>query len=315
MTTLISAVKRKLSFQKAIARAVTGDTIIVSSAPANIESGERFAHMLGLMSHINDTLYLNNVAICRTDTALTHGTMYLPFYERILIRRSAGIGVYDFFWMLPTDPENPARNTNIVPKPAFRYESDQLETIPLSSGKGIILKSTHPMKIQLLKKLKIIGTTWNVISAKDVDASWEGEHAICFDTPSTLVVGQNISKPGEPPITRFFRGHGRKRVAVYDHPSTDIKDCLATDTDFFYQDKDARNEGSYVSATTGKAYYTGQRGEFFVTTNALVRREGPIVEANGQIVTDSLCTGNWIVPHAHGMLYGWNGEIRMLVIK
>ena len=314
MLMLISATQRKMkTLLDALKKAKTGDIIVISPAPAGIQSGESFAHMGGLMSKIGDMLYLNNSVVCRTDSALTHGSSYIPFYEWVLIHRK-NAGVHEFLWMLPTDPNNPKRNTSIVPSPAFRYEAKELEVKSLSSGKGLVLVSDNPPKIQLLKKLRVLGTTWNVISAKNVDANWEGRHTIWFDAPSTLVVGHNISKQGEPPIIRFSRGHGRRQVAVHDYSGASLIKCLATDTDFFYRDKDSDKGGSYISAATGQTFYTGMKGQFYVTTNALVRHEVTIVEANGGLVTDSF-NSELVVPHAHGLIYVWNGEIRMLVIK
>jgi hypothetical protein len=315
MAMLWSVKKTEMPFLKALGHARTGDTIVIGRAPAGINDGERFVHMLGVMSLANGRLHLNDMFVCSNDEKETHGTFY-PFYDKILICQrevEKGKTVYKFYWVRPSSLAGSSKDTR-APKPAFCLEAEDLRVVPLSSGKGLILIESKPeQRIKLLKRLNVFGTKWNWVTAKEVPVVCEGPHIIYTETPSSVIVGAKVQIAGGQPITRFFRGHGKNRVAVYDHPNTDPPTrILATNTDFFFE-IEAHGEKVVVSASTGKPMYPSS-SDLYATSNALVRINGTIVEANGVVVTDSFLA-DWVLAQARGIYYGHNGEIRMLVIK
>jgi hypothetical protein len=310
-------VQEEVPFQKALTRAKTGDTIMVSPAPRGIENNTTFfTHMTGILSVIGSDVFLNDRFVCNNDAKETNGLGFLPFYDNILIYRrnkKDGKTMHEFYWIRPSVSTS-SKNTVIVPKPAFCFEADELKIIPLSSGKGFIVIEEKTNKIWLFKEKRIMIMLFEKISAKDV--VYEGPYVTYTDTPTSVVVGYQTQGVGGATVTRFVRGHGGNRVAVHDHLGTNPPSIWATDYDFFYQNE-VHDEKVIMSANTGLPTYHGEQGEFFTTSTALIRIIGSTVEANGKLITDSFVKVHpqLITSHPDGILYIWNDEIRMLVIK
>jgi len=317
-----------MDFVTALSCAKTGEIIVVSRAPRGIKEGQYFPHMLGVLSLIEGNVFLNDTFICSNDAKETHANSFYSFYHWILMYRKHTIGseevMHEFYGINVLNPAKvaPSTNTHIAPELSFFYEAKKLEIIQLSSGKGLLLIEEKPEqqgRMFLLKQWKWALLRRKRISEKDVPFVWSGDHATYKETPTSVVVAKEFELPGGAVITRFYRGHGNKQVCVYEHPGTGHLDFWATDNDFFYLTQ-MHGEDSIISANTGRPIYAGKldtpgkHDSIWTTTEALVRVEGNTVEANGHVVSDTFLA-EWVLPHAHGLFYGWGGEIRMLVIK
>ena len=311
MATLLHIETNELEFLKAVDKAATGDTIVIGPAPQGIEGANYAPHMLGVLALIGNTLWLNDTRICNTDFAETHGTAYHPFYGGVLIQRRAG-SAQEFSWLCPEGPPQAGKPLRIAP--AIRIEAEELKTVPLSSGKGIILIEGSPQKrIMLLKQLRIMSKTFQRVSGKMV-AAWEGPHALYVGTPTSVMVGQDVQGDAGAQTIQFYRRRGRKLTPVYLYRGDADPPTWATENELFFLH---RKEDAIFSAKTGKPVYSGytsMEGNFFATAGSLAWHGGQIVRVGRTVITDSL-VADWSVQHAYGLIYGHSGEIRMLIIK
>lgn len=322
MAILESISKAEMPFTEALRHAETGDTIMISSTPKNIERcSQLWSHTMGVLSVVGDEVYLNDKTVCSNNIEATHSKKFLPFYDKILFTQTETVNekrVHVFYWLNPPNPEKPRGKIVTTPKSAFSIEAEKLEIFPLSAGKGILL--VEPTTITILKELRILGTVWEKVSAKDVTKNvagvWEGQYETYIKTPSSVVVGFKTKRTDDGvQVTRFIRGH--KQVPIYDHLGAPLPPAIwATDDDLFYESK-AHGTEHIVSASTGEQVYDNTRGNFYTTLTALVQRDGSTVKANGGIITDSFpnVNPNLMISTAEGILYVWNETYRMLVIK
>jgi hypothetical protein len=306
MAIVSTTTEKEVPDKKAIGIAKTGQIIDLGPTPDNIEKGRSFAHMNGLMTHTEDKLYLNSTFICHTDRAETHSSGYYPFYDGIIMCRLNG-RTYEFYYLLPP----PNKDVDSVPKPAFKYEADELEVISLTSGRGLVLIEKRPnQRIVLMNKFRFIGTKWNKISKRDI--AWEGPHELYTETPNSVVIGKKMSAPDGTLFTRFYKGHDN--TPIYNHPGPEYPTCWVTDEGFFFK-RDILGEEVVVSAKTGEPIACC-KDELYVVSKALVRRRDAIVEANSVVVSESFVTDQIPpVAHASGLLYIRRDRIKMLVIK
>lgn len=333
MPVLLQVTKRELPFATAVAKAKTGEPIVICEAPPDPgNTGAYSAHTDGVFSHINGVLRINADFLGDTNNAETHGVEYYSFYKGVLIHKVCG-DTQEFVWLFPDGPTPISQGPKVAPL-SVKFEKAAFKVLRLCSGKGLAIVQHAPDKqIFLLKRGRFHNIArlihghlgYKGVARKPV-TEWQGEHATYAESPNSIVVGQVVAENADQTsqTIQFFRGHGKNRQAICEYTGSPNPPIWATNTNFYYLD---RRQDAIINAATKLPAYTeysrytddnkGLR-EFFALDNALVCRQGTVVRTEKEFITDSFVTA-WTspVPHAFGLIYKTkeSDQIRLLVIK
>ena len=311
MAILVTTSKEEMPYPKALARAKTGSIIGITPAPVGIGGGNCFAHMLGVQSMIDNVLFVNNTRVCSNDEKGVHGRTFTPFLNGTLVEQQTGTK-HDFYLIFSPDQAESLRKNTGMEKPVFQIEADEIEVVPLCSGKSFVIIETKPNK--RISLVKWAGLFSKKVSAKGIPLVWEGPHALYVASPNSIVVGAIAKADDGVPITRFFRGHDKTTIHSYLGTAPTSNSIWATDDDFFYQTR-MSGEDVVISAKTKQPVYYGARmDELYATSTALVRHKGPKVWANNILVTSSFNPEGWAIAHAHGLIFFQDDWIKLLFI-